>query len=226
MFTIAEELLLLGLHDKKGNVVARATNTLDFGLAGAFIGELALKERITGDGKKLIVIDTTPVEDPYLDEIFQEIKNSGKERKIKTWVEKLGRRMKHKRKGMTVRMAERGVLKEKKNEFLFAFKWKTYPTQDASYEEEIRKNLAEALESEETPEPRTLILLSLIDACDLVKEVFPKEEAKKNKKKIKKLAKQNPYGKAVNQAVEATHAAVYAAVGAAVAASSSSNSSS
>ncbi|SDJ36213.1 GOLPH3/VPS74 family protein [Salimicrobium halophilum] len=225
MFTIAEELLLLALHDKKGTVVARANSSLDFGLAGAFIGELALRERVKADGKKLVVTDTTPVDDPYLNEIFEEIKNFGKELKIKGWVEKFGYRMKKKKKGMMTRLAERGVLEEKEKEILFVFKRKKYPSKDASYEQEIRTKLNEAFESTEPPEPRTLILLSLIDACDLVKQVFPKEEAKQKKKQIRKWAKRNPYGKAVNQAIQATNASVFAAVGAAAAASATSGSS-
>lgn len=220
MLTIADELLLLALHNKKGSVLSRAASSLNFGLAGAFISELALNERVEARGKKLVVTDSTPVEDRFLNEIFETIKHSKKDRKIRTWVEKFGHRMKPRKKEMSKRLVEQGILEEKQKDFLGVFKWKAYPSQDEKSEQEIRYRLNEALDSTEPPDDRTLILLSLIDACDLVKEVFPKNEAKEKKKQIKEWTKRNPYGKAVNQAVEATNAAVYAAVGAAAISSS------
>ncbi|SIS39787.1 GOLPH3/VPS74 family protein [Salimicrobium flavidum] len=220
MFTIADELLLLALHNKKGSVVSRATSSLNFGLAGAFISELALKERVEVNGKRLVVKDSTPVEDPFLNDIFEQIKNSKKNRKIRTWVEKFGHRMKDRRKGMSHRLAEQGILEEKQKDFLGVFKWNIYPSRDYSYEQEIRTRLTEALKTPESLDDRTLVLLSLIGACDIVKEVFPKEEAKEKKKQIKQWTKQNPYGKAVNDTVHATNNAVYAAIGAAAIASS------
>lgn len=215
MLTIAEELLLLALHDRKGSVTMRASSSLKFGLAGAFISELALNERVAAEGKKLTVINPAPVDDPLLNDVFQEIKNSKKDRKIRVWVEKFGNRMRKRQKTMSSRLVEKGILEESHHSFLGIFTWIAYPASDNTKEEDIRMRVTEALEETDLPDERTLILLSLINACDLVKEVFPKKEARAKKKQIKAWTKRNPYGKAVNEAVDATNAAVYAAAGAA-----------
>ncbi len=123
--------------------------------------------------------------------------------------------MRKRQKTMCSRLVEKGILEESRHSFLGIFTWTTYPSFDNTKEEDIRMRVTEALEETELPDERTLILLSLIDACDLVKEVFPKKEARAKKKQIKAWTKRNPYGKAVNEAVDATNAAVYAAAGAA-----------
>lgn len=59
MFTIAEALILLGTDDEKGTAVSSASSSLNYGLTGSILSELAMMGRIElKDGKVILADDT------------------------------------------------------------------------------------------------------------------------------------------------------------------------
>jgi hypothetical protein len=65
---VAEELLLLSLHDVKGTVHCTASHALPYGIAGALLAELAISGRLRADEKQIIVVDRAATGDALLDE--------------------------------------------------------------------------------------------------------------------------------------------------------------
>ncbi len=51
---LAEELLLLAMHEEKGTVLLRAATALPYGLAGALVIELVEAGLLRLDGKNLV----------------------------------------------------------------------------------------------------------------------------------------------------------------------------
>ena len=66
--TFLEELLLLCLDDETGLLRPAFAPWLDTAGAGALLMDLALKNRIDTDPKRLVVVDRTATGEPLLDE--------------------------------------------------------------------------------------------------------------------------------------------------------------
>ena len=65
--TFLEELLLLCLDDETGLLRPAFAPWLDTAGAGALLMDLALKDRVDTDPKRLDVVDKTPTGEPLLD---------------------------------------------------------------------------------------------------------------------------------------------------------------
>ncbi|ASN04805.1 GOLPH3/VPS74 family protein [Virgibacillus necropolis] len=211
MFTIAEELLLLAMDDEKGTVVFSASESLNYGLAGAVLAELTILERIELDDKKVVVINEEETGVMFLDSVLTEIKQSNKSRKVDDWVNRINYKMGQMRNDMIQLLVEKGVLKEEEKKILWFFNQNTYPANQEIPEQEIRNRVHASLFGDEKPNARTAMLLSLIKSCNLVDEVFSKDKKKEATRLMDKIIKNHDYGKAVNASIDEMQTAVIVA---------------
>ena len=72
-------------------------------------------------------------------------------------------------------LVERGILERREEQFLWAFRSVRYPTLDDGAEREIKSRLEDVL-SDEIPDPRDIALISLVDACQILPDLFPERE--------------------------------------------------
>jgi hypothetical protein len=204
--TLAEELVLVAT-DKDGSVAWNAGSSLDNGIAGARLLELALAGRIALEDGKVAAADVTPTGDPLADEALEAIAASGKPRNAKYWVGKLAKGGVRKR--VFAGLDERGVLAAERGKFLGLVPRTRQVEVDPEPERELRARLRAAVLGEEpTPDARTVALASLVKACSLVNAVFGRGERKDAKKRIGELAAPDEVGAAVKAVTDATLAAL------------------
>jgi hypothetical protein len=214
---LAEELLLLGMHDEKGTVVLAAGTALPYGLGGALLMELMLEGRLDLTGKEVTGVDPSPLGDDILDEALANIQQSKRNRKPQYWVERFCG-VKNPKDRLLERLVTKGILRREEHRILWVIPTQRYPTEEEEPELEVRARVRAAVLAGETPEPRTALLLSLVDACDLVGEIWSKEERKQARKRIKEIVASEPIGQAVSDTVTMILAAVIASSTAATAA--------
>ena len=224
MLSLKEELLLLALHDEKGKVLSSSSAALPYGLTGAILLELAMVGKIDVDAKKLSVIKTTLTGDRVLDRASQIMSETSKQRSVKHWVRKLNSQMKRLKNDLIRQLVMKGVLAETEGKLLWVIPTKRYPARNAEPENKVRERIKRIILNEELPDERSTLLISLIKACNLVNEVFAKDERKVAKKRIKAMAEGEKVGKAIADTVnEAVMVAVLGAVTASMAASTTSS---
>lgn len=211
MLSLAEELLLLALHDEKGKIVSAASMALTYGLAGAVLLDLSRHGRIIIENNKLILADDKLTGDEILDEAITKIRQSGKTHKPGKWVSKLSG-MKHVKDRLLDRLVNQGVLRKEEKKVLWVFPAKQYPTVNGTPERDSRAKIREALLDGATPDERTAMIISLVVACDLIGEIFPKGERRQAKKRATEIAAGEPFGKAVHDLTQATQAAIITSV--------------
>ncbi|WP_176142452.1 GOLPH3/VPS74 family protein [Halobacillus hunanensis] len=221
MFTIAEELLLLALDDDKGTVVFSASSSLNYGLAGAILAELTIQERITLEDEKVVVMNENG--DGFQRTVLQQIKDSKKPRSVKHWVQSISFRMNKIKKEILNSLVKRNVLREEEQKILWVFSRHVYPNEQDKPEQQIRKRLHSCLYGNEEADERTVMLLSLIKACNLIGEVFPNEKSKDVQNRIDEVSESEAYGKAVKKSIEAMQTVVIAACASAAASSAASS---
>lgn len=212
MLTLPEELLLLAFDDEKGKVVGSASISIPFGLAGALIFELHLAERIALRGKDVSVLDNGSLNDEFLDLALRHIRDSKKPRSIGYWIKELPSRINHLPERIVDGLVSKGILKQEEHRFLWVFPVQRYPTDDPRAELDVRKRIRSVVLHGRRPDLRLVLLLSLVKSCNLVREVFKKDEAKHAKERIDYLTKNEPIGKAIAAAVQEVEAAVVALI--------------
>jgi len=224
MLSLAEKLMLLALHDEKGSVVFSASSALQYGLAGALILDLFFQNKITLAEKNIRVIDATPTNDPLLDQVLALIHSSEKQKDSKHWIYKIDRKVKGIKNQITDALVQKEILRREEHRLLWVFHYKRYPTRNISPEQEIRQRIHHIVLMNHSPDETDRALISLMKACSLINEVFPKEQRKQAKKRIKEIAEDEKIGEAVSAIVAEITAAVTIAVIAATSASTTASS--
>jgi len=215
--TLSEQLLLLALQDEKGTVISRASMALDFGLTGALLMELALRDRIAVRDGKLGIMVSDPTGDPLLDEVLNNIVGrDGKPRPLRYWLPRLARKIKRLRHRVADRLVASGILRCEHRRILGIFPSVRYPTVNPLPELETRERLKSAILMDAEPGKDTIVLAGLLKACNLVQEVFDKRTKKQALRRLRKLTADEPVSRAVGETVAAVQAAVTAAVTTAV----------
>lgn len=209
-----EEVMLLALRDREGTVFSGTM--YNFAVGGALLAELMMEKRIEVEtaGKRTFVriLNSTPLDNPLLDEALAKIAVAGRRGQLRTWVGKFAqmRNLKHRAAEDLVR---RGILRADEGKVLGIFTRKIYPEMDPRPEQEIIERLRQAIfEDGNEVDPRTAVLLSLAKSADLLRLVFKRKDLKGRKKRIARIVNGELTGKATQEAIQAMQAAVMVAV--------------
>lgn len=226
MLTVAESIALLALDDEKGTAGWQQNGELDYGLAGALLGELALRGCIEAQTNSVAVLDPAPFGDPLLDEALALVAGSTKPQDAVHWVKECAGKVKHLRDRVCEGLVEQGILHREEHTTLFVFHSTRYPASDPTPEEQLRAALRTVLQEASDgapPETRMLLLISLARATGVLDNAFPKDERKAARKRAEAMTKDEPWGDAVakavreRQTINATTAAIAATSGGAAA---------
>ena len=122
--TLAEELLLLAMHDEKGST---GFTQIDPGLAGALLVDLGQLGALRPEGKELAAVTGSGPEHPVLARAHAVISTSPKLRSAKSWVGRLPGELKPLTGTVAAPLVERGVLTEQRSKFLGLFPSTRFP---------------------------------------------------------------------------------------------------
>ncbi len=201
MLTFAEEMLLLALDDQDGVIKPLPQSALKYALAGAVLMDLALHNRIDTDLQHLKVVNTAPTGDVILDETLNMIEAEKEAHPITHWLGQLVARSKDLQDRILYRLVDKGILKLENRKILWVFEARRYPLLDNREVKEVKTRLRELIMSDEIPDPRDVVLISLIDACALFDELFSEEELEKYRHRIELLAKMDLIGQEVARSI-------------------------
>jgi len=163
--TLAEELLLLALHDEKGSTGFTQTHP---GMAGALLVDLGRLGALRPEGKELAAVTGSGPEHPVLARAHAVISASPKHRSAKSWVSRLPGELKPLTGTVAAPLVERGVLTEQCSKFLGLFPSTRFPKADPGPERLLRSRLRAVLLGDREPAERDALLLGLLVPLDLV----------------------------------------------------------
>jgi len=198
---LIDQLTLLALDDEKGTFVTEST-AYSYAIAGAVIMELALEERIDLSGEKVVVKDKSKTGDKIIDACFQAIIESKKERKVKSWVDRLGNSANKIRRDTIDKLIDNRILEKKENKILWIFSYNKYPAQNPRPENHLRRRLYDIIVNSHQPNLKEVMLLNLIESCSLGKEVFGKEQVKTFKKRLKAINEYDHLGDSIGKSIK------------------------
>ena len=211
MLRFAEEIILLLLNDEDGRFAPVSYWSMDYALAGAVLMDLALENRIDTDLEKLVVVDATPVGDSLLDPILAEIA-AGEEHDARFWVERTAYRASEIRQQVLARLIDKGILEQREDRFMWVFRSRRYPTIQGEAEREVKLRIMGVLFSDEIPDPRDVVIISLAEACGIFGSLLSKTEHKNANERIEQVRRLDLIGQAMTRAIRDIELSVAASV--------------
>ncbi|MDA7906252.1 GPP34 family phosphoprotein [Mariniblastus sp.] len=211
--SLYQETLLLAIRDDKGTF---SSGYFLYAIAGTIISELLLLQRIVAGSDKyqiVGVVDRSTTGDEILDEALSLIYASSKPRKMQHWVVKIANlpELKHR---IAQPLCDLGILRHDEKTVLWIFSQQRYPEIDGTYEDNIRRRMADVMFNEDAkPDDRTAVLIAVASHAGLLKANFSPEELRQYKKRIQQLSQGEILAtKATLAAIKAMQAAVAIAV--------------
>ena len=206
MLNFAEELLLLALDDEKGVIVDKTS--IKYGLVGALLMDLSLRDKIEVDLENLMLVDASPTGDSFFDKVLARIVESSTTRTVAYWIVTLSQESKDIEEQVLERLIQKGILKKEEQKILWVFARRRYPMQDDKEEKEVKTRIREVTLSDEIPDPRDVVLISLIKACYLANEIFSEKELPTVRDRIEQIARMNLIGQTVSRIIESVIQAI------------------
>ncbi|MCY3674894.1 MAG: GPP34 family phosphoprotein [Paracoccaceae bacterium] len=201
MLTFPEEIMLMLLEDEDGKILHVPELTLRCVLSGAVLMELALRNKIDTDLSQLVVIDSTPTGDEMLDPTLQMIIESDEVNNGKYWVEKCALNADEIKKTALNRLIEKKILEKVDDRFLWVFRTRRYPVVDGKAEQEVKLRILDLLFSDKLPNPRDIVIISLVEASGIFKHLLSESEHKRSLERIKQIRNMDLLGRAVTNSV-------------------------
>lgn len=201
MLTFPEEIMLMLLEDEDGKILHVPELTLRCVLSGAVLMELALRNKIDTDLSQLVVIDSSPTGDEMLDPTLQMIVESDEVNNGKFWVEKCALNADEIKKMALDRLIEKKILEKVDDRFLWVFRTRRYPVVDGKAEQEVKLRILDLLLSDKLPNPRDIVIISLVEASGIFKHLLSESEHKRSLERIKQIRNMDLLGRAVTNSV-------------------------
>ena len=200
MLRFAEEIILILLDDEDGKFVGVPRWSLNYALAGGVLMDLAMENRIDTDIENLMLIDSTPVGDSLLDPALAEIAE-GEGQDTRYWLEQIAERAGEIREEALNRLVAEGILERQDDRFMWMFRSRRYPMIDGEAEREVKLRIMGVLFSDEIPDPRDIMIICLVDACGIFKELLSRRQLGQVAPRIEMVRKLDLIGQAMSQAI-------------------------
>ena len=201
MLTFPEEIMLMVLEDEDGKILHVPELSMRCVLSGSVLMELALLNKIDTDLNSLVVIDSTPTGDEMLDPTLAMLVESEEEYNAKYWVEKCALNADGIKKMALNRLVEKKILEKADDRFLWVFRTRRYPVVDGKVEQEVKLRIMELLFSDKLPDPRDIVIISLVEASGIFKHILSENEHKLCLHRIKQIRNMDLLGRAVTNSV-------------------------
>ena len=175
--TLPEELVLMLLNEENGYFHQVPGWHLNCAVAGAVLAELSLRSRIDTDPEALYLTDATETGDPALDPILKELAEAPNRQTARYWVERLAPRAEAVIDLTLDRLVERKVLQHHDGEFwtLARTGWQADAhgnSEEGTASQFIQTRVANVIFDDDIPDPRDIIVLCIVNACDVLRFIF------------------------------------------------------
>ncbi len=203
--SLPEELILMLLNEENGYFHQVPGWSLNCAVAGAVLAELSLLSRIDTDMESLFLVDRTETGNPALDLALKEIVSEPVQRNAQFWIERLAPRAESVIDLTLDRLVNLNILEYHDGEFwtLSRGGWQMEEhgsTRENSAGQFIKTRIGKAIFMNQIPDPRDIIVICLVNTCDVFRFIFQLDEESEGR--IKFICKMDLIGRSIADAVE------------------------
>ncbi len=180
--SLPEELILALLNEESGYFHQVPGWDLNCAIIGSALAELSLLHRIDTDTRSLYLVDSMETGNPALDPILEEIVKDSGQRNAQYWIERLAPRAEEIIDLTLDKLVELNILEHHDGDF-----WTLTHTamsaglggasSEGSAAEFVKTRLNRVIFNNEIPDPRDVIIICLINTCDVFRFMFQLDDA-------------------------------------------------
>lgn len=205
MLTFAEEILLLMLDDDSGKVEHADPLAIKYALGGSILMELAVKSKIEADEENLKVVDPSPTGIEILDKYLSAISEAKDNKNTSYWINYLSLCSEEIQQMALETLINKGILKEVEEKILWVFETRRYPMIHEEEEKEVKKRIVDLIYTDEMPSPRDVVLISLVDTCNILPSILSSDEIHHASDRIAEIKDMDVIGQVISQVVKQLH---------------------
>lgn len=215
MLSLAEEIFMLSLHEKKNSVQILPSISLPYVLAGAGLMQTVLcgKARVD-DNYFALLPGPVPVELEWLKKPMEAVHKAWGLKKLINWVYILGAKGKIISKGIVPSFLDKGILIADGKSYQWGANGQMDSNKPCYPKYALKQQLRNAVFCDGTADDHLITLLGFMDAGEMIDHIFTIDEIISAKKQIKRFTKdKQPGGTQLFEAFrDATAYAIAAAV--------------
>ena len=202
--SLTEELILMLLNEENGYFHQVPGWSLNCAIVGAALAELSLMSRIDTDMESLFLVDPTETGDPVLDPLLKEIAEEPVQRNAQYWVERLAHHADEIIDSTLDRLVHLKILQHHEGDFwtLAHTAWQTDlfgSATEGSAVQFVKTRISKVIFNNEIPDPRDVIIICLINTCDVFRFIFQLDED--SEERIGLICKMDLIGRSIAAAV-------------------------
>lgn len=201
MLTMLEEVVLLAVDERTGNL----RSTREFGTAYALVGavffDLALARKIDTDTETIQIIDSTPTGNPTMDRVLAAMGQKPDLTSVRQWIEEIFLHRRDLEGEALHRLIESGILRHEKSKLLWVIDIERFPLVNDKPQQHVKTRLAHAILSDDIPDTRDIMLVSIAEPCGLLPYVLADEQIDARKERIRMLSNLETISRKVTAAI-------------------------
>ncbi len=203
LLTIPEELFLLTVNESTGRRAFLKSRKFDVLLSAAILMDLSLHGRIDSDLESIIPVRPDPTGHVLLDEALVQIIRQREIQKISWWLLKLAEQSRRYREMLVKGLLQKGLVRMEKEHVFLGFKSHTYPIPASDKEiPVIKSRIRKLVFSEDLPDFRDVVIISVAWYGGLMDLVFSPEEIQQRGERMEQLARMDLIGQAVSSSMQ------------------------
>jgi len=201
VLTMLEEVVLLSVDEQTGNL----RSTREFGTAYALVGavcfDLALARKIDTDTEDLHILDTTPTGNATLDRICAHMAGRPDLKTVRAWIEEIFLQRHDLESEALASLIDRGILRHEKSKLLWIIDVQRFPMVNNRPQQHVTLRLAQAILSDDIPDTRDIMLVSIAEACGLLEYVLSDSTLRLRSQRIQTLCNLETISRKVTEAI-------------------------
>ncbi len=208
--TLKEKLTILMINPKTGWINNQYSAYLI--IAAAFVELIRLK-KIELNNKKVHVLNTKRIRDALLDWMLEKIRQSKKEKMLKTWIKRFGMQGGKTRKFAGEQLQDHRIITIREVKILWLFPARKFYFRDTKIRNILLADITDMVRKQHTEDEDLFIILSFFVASKTLFKLFKdKTDRIKAKEVIKKLESENEIFKALSTVIREVKSAVATSV--------------
>ena len=202
--SLPEELILTLLNEESGYFHQVPGWNLNCAVVGAVLAELTLRSHIDTDMESLFLLNRTETGNPALDPILEEITRGPTRQNAQYWIERLAPHAESIVDLTLERLVDLKILEHHDGDFYTLARsagqvGSSNGSREATDAQFVKTRISRAILDNEIPHPRDVIIICLINTCDVFRFMFQLDE--EAEEPIEFICKMDLIGRSIADAV-------------------------
>jgi hypothetical protein len=187
MLTMLEEVVLLAVDEKNGQLRSTREFGTAYALVGAIFFDLALAGKIDTGTESIRIVDTSPTGNATLDRVLGQMTKRPDLTTVRAWIEEMFLDREDLEGEALSSLIAQGILRHEVSKLLWIIDVERFPMVNNRHQQHVKLRLARAILTDEIPDTRDIMLVSIAEPCGLLGYVLSSAELANRKDRIEML---------------------------------------